>query len=102
MLATQAMVLLEVHEAVLRLLQAHQRLHEDLPAVHQLLLTEHGLLQQAQYLGESDAVAVRKARIELLNTEIAREMARLAVFLSQADLAAALGDSGLKSMDHKS
>jgi len=99
MLATQASLILEVHEAALQLLYVRQRLYDELPAIYQLLLTEHDLLQQAQYLGEADAVAVRKARIEMLDAEMASEMARLAVFQSQADLAAALGDRGLDLID---
>jgi outer membrane protein TolC len=94
MLATQAALLWDVYEAVLRLGHARQRQATDLQAMYRRAVAEHDLLLQAQQLGEASAIDTRMSRLAVLDAELALELARLTEWHAQADLAAALGDRG--------
>jgi outer membrane protein, heavy metal efflux system len=94
MLATQAALLLQVHEAVLRLRHTRQSRTVDLPEIHRQAVAEHDLLRQTQELGQASDIDVRMARLAVLDAQGAVELARLAEWHAHAELAAALGDDG--------
>ncbi len=94
MLAMQAAILLEIHEAALRLRHAQQRARIERPAARLLATSDHNLVRAARQLGAASEVDERLARLAVLEADLAAEAARLDELRAQADLAAALGDRG--------
>ena len=92
MLAAQAEVLLEVHEALLRLRHAEDRLTIDWREEHQRAARQRVVTEQLADAGAASQVDALMSRVHELNARIALAEARGELWRARIDLAAAMGN----------
>jgi len=89
--ALQARALVEIHHAVKDCRQAWERLHEELPEQLERAESALDIIRNMREAGAAREADVLAAQDQVVSARIALEEARLAVWRSQAELAAALG-----------